>query len=174
MKKNTGKYIIIGAIVLLLIMGTATNSFSNLLSFLKKLEEDNKAKLTAYNDGYGTWTIGYGSIYNYDEGRPVEEGDTITQQQAENYLIKEAQEKYDGVKAMVTVPITNNQLIALSSFAYNEGLEALRTSTLLQELNDGEDINTVADEFDNWIYSKGKVSKGLINRRAAEKELFLS
>jgi len=174
MKKNTGKYIIIGAIVLVLIMGTATNSFATLTNFLKKWEEDNKAALTAYDDGTGTWTIGYGSIYNYDEDRPVEEGDTITQQQADNWLQIEAKSKMDAVKNLVKVPVTNNQLIALSSFAYNEGIGALQNSTLLRLLNLGTDKQTVANEFDKWIYAGGEIMQGLVNRRAAEKQLFLS
>jgi lysozyme len=170
---KTGKYLIIAAIVILLTM-TTTNSFGALISFLKKWEEDNKAALVAYNDGTGTWTIGYGSIYNYDENRPVQKGDTITQEQADNWLIQEAKSKFDSVKSMVTVPVTNNQLIALSSFAYNEGIGALQNSTLLSLLNSGADKETVANQFNRWIYSGGQVMQGLVNRRSAEKQLFLS
>ena len=75
---------------------------------------------------------------------------------------------------MVQVPINDNQLIALSSFAYNEGPGAFQTSTLLKLLNSGADINIVANEFDKWVYAGGKVSPGLKNRRNAEKQLFLS
>ena len=74
----------------------------------------------------------------------------------------------------VNVPITDNQLMALSSFSYNVGKEAFATSTLLELLNSGADINTVADQFDRWTYSGGVVNKGLTARRAAEKALFLS
>ena len=75
---------------------------------------------------------------------------------------------------MVKVPITNNQLVSLSSFAYNEGTGALKSSTLLRLLNNGTDINTVAAEFDKWVYAGGRYMKGLYNRRQAEKQLFLS
>ena len=170
---KTGKYIIIAAVVILLTM-TTTNSFGALVSFLKKWEEDNKAALIAYDDGTGTWTIGYGSIYNYDENRPVQQGDTITQQQADSWLQQEAQSKMNAVKSLVTVPITNNQLIALSSFAYNEGVGALQNSTLLSLLNSGANKQTVADQFDRWVYAGGSIMKGLVTRRAAEKQLFLS
>ena len=71
-------------------------------------------------------------------------------------------------------PITNNQLVALASFAYNEGSGALQGSTLLKLLNSGADKTSVAAQFDRWVYSKGSVNKGLINRRNAEKTLFLS
>jgi len=170
---KTGKYIIIAAVVILLTM-TTTNSFGALVSFLKKWEEDNKAALVAYDDGTGTWTIGYGSIYNYDENRAVQPGDTITQQQADNWLQQEAQSKMNAVKSLVTVPINNNQLVALSSFAYNEGIGALQNSTLLSLLNSGANKQTVADQFDRWVYAGGSIMKGLVTRRAAEKQLFLS
>jgi len=45
---------------------------------------------------------------------------------------------------------------------------------LLKLLNSGADINTVANQFNRWIYAGGKVVNGLINRRNAEKALFLS
>ncbi len=179
MNKNS-KYILIGLLVIVLLINVnkvgaaGSNLYNSLASFLKKLEEDNSAALTAYDDGEGTWTIGWGSIYNYDLNRPVEQGDTITQAQADNFLQIEASQDMDAVNQLVTVPIDNNQLIALSSFAYNEGIGALKGSTLLKLLNSGTDLNTVAAEFDKWIYAKGQINQGLINRRKAEKSLFLS
>jgi len=151
-----------------------SNVYNSLAAFLKKVEEDNKAALTSYDDGEGTWTIGWGSIYNYDENRPVEEGDTITQEQADRYLKIEATQNIQDVKDSVKVPINNNQLIALASFVYNEGMYALRSSTLLKQLNQGLPKIQVADQFDRWIYANGHVNNGLVNRRAAEKQLFLS
>jgi len=44
-------------------------------------------------------------------------------------------------------------------------LGGLRTSTLLKLLNDGKPKKEVADQFDRWIYVKGKISNGLINNR---------
>jgi lysozyme len=171
--RKSKKYLIIAVIVIVLLM-SATNVNAALINLLKKLEENNEVKLTAYDDGGGVWTIGYGSIYNYDLGRAVREGDTITIDQANRYLQREADEKINAVKLLVKVPITNNQLIALSSFAYNEGIGALANSTLLRKLNSGVDKNEVAQEFDKWIYQKGKIVQGLINRRNAEKTLFLT
>lgn len=168
-----GKTIFIILIIVILLM-TTTNVSGAVYAFLRKLEEDNKVKLTAYDDGEGTWTIGFGSIYNFDQNRPVQQGDTIDQATAERWLELEANQHIAAVKNMVTVPISNNQLIALSSFAYNEGDSALRTSKLLSLLNAGVDIQTVADQFDRWIYAKHQINPGLINRRAAEKALFLS
>jgi len=120
------------------------------------------------------WSVGYGSGYNWDENRPVQKGDVVTKDTAKRWLLLEAQKEYDKVRSLVKVPISDNQLIALSSFAYNVGDGGFTTSTLLKLLNNGADDATVAAEFDRWVYSGGKVSKGLQNRRKAEKQLFLS
>jgi lysozyme len=45
---------------------------------------------------------------------------------------------------------------------------------MLRLLNSGADKNTVAEQFDRWVYDNGVKVKGLINRRNAEKKLFLS
>ena len=123
---------------------------------------------------YKQWSIGYGSGYNWDEGRPVQKGDVIDKATAKQWLLNEAQSNFNEVKSLVQVPISDNQLLALSSFAYNEGNGALAGSTLLKLLNSGADINIVANEFDKWVYAGGVVSPGLKNRRNAEKQLFLS
>ena len=170
---KTSKYLIIGLIVIVLVM-SSSNVYASLSAFLKRYEESNKAALIAYDDGTNTPTIGWGSIYNFDENRPVEYGDTIDQATADRWLQIEATQKLTDVKNMVKVPITNNQLVALASFAYNEGSGALQGSTLLKLLNSGADKTSVAAQFDRWVYSKGSVNKGLINRRNAEKTLFLS
>jgi len=171
--KPKNKYFLIGAAIILLVM-SSTSAYAGLYAFLKQYEEGNQAALNAYNDGFGTWTIGWGSIYNYDQNRPVMPGDQIDQATADRWLILEAKQKMDQVKKLVTVTINNNQLIALASFAYNEGISALATSTLLKMFNNGTDKAIVAQQFDRWVYANGSVSKGLQNRRNAEKNLFLS
>jgi lysozyme len=141
------------------------NFIGNLESFTPVAEWDNKQ-----------WSIGYGSGFNWDQNRPVQKGDVIDKATAKRWLLLEAQQEYNKVRSMVKVPITDNQLIALSSFAYNEGDGALATSTLLKLLNSGADDASVAAQFDRWVYAGNppKVNKGLQNRRAAEKALFLS
>jgi len=170
---KTNKYLLIGAIVLILTM-SSSSVYASLATFLKKYEEDNKAALIAYDDSFGTWTIGWGSIYNYDQNRPVQPGDTIDQATADKWLQIEAKSKMDAVKRLVTVKINNNQLVALGSFAYNLGIGALTNSTLLKLLNQGQDKAIVASQFDRWVNVKGVRSQGLVNRRNAEKALFLS
>jgi lysozyme len=123
---------------------------------------------------YKQWSIGYGSGYNWDENRDVRKGDVIDKETAKRWLLKEAAQEFDFVKRVVKVPITDNQLMALASFSYNLGQGALQKSTLLRLLNEGYNKQAVASEFDKWVYAGGVKLKGLVNRRAAEKQLFLS
>jgi len=123
---------------------------------------------------YMQYSVGYGSGYNWDLKRPVIKTDVIDKETAKRWLIKEAQDKYDFVISKVRVPVTDNQLLAMASFTYNEGENAFATSTLLKLLNEGQNKDIVANQFDRWVYAGGKVSEGLKNRRIAEKRLFLS
>lgn len=124
-------------------------------------------KLKAYQDSVGVWTIGYGRTTN------VHKGDVITQQQADDYLLIEYKEFESKVKKLVKVPLTDNQLGALVCFAYNVGVGALSKSTLLKKLNVG-DYKGAAEQFLVWNKAGGKILNGLVRRRQAEKDLFLS
>ena len=73
------------------------------------------------------------------------------------------------------VPLNRNQRGALTSFTFNVGGGAFRTSTLLRRLNAGEDPNTVAtQELPRWNKGGGKVLPGLVRRRQAEVDFFKS
>jgi lysozyme len=120
------------------------------------------------------YSVGYGSQFNWDQNRPVLKTDIVDKTTAKRWLLAEAQKNFNYVKSKVKVPINENQLLALSSFAYNVGNGAFDNSTLLELLNSGTNINTVAAQFDRWVTSGGVINKGLVNRRKAEKALFLS
>jgi len=165
--------------VILLILGvlgitaiTKGGSLSSALSFIKKAEGG--LYLKAYQDSGGVWTIGWGSTYDFDKQRKVQQGDVITEAQAQKWLDMETSQNAMDIKKLVTVPLNNNQLNALISFVYNVGINGFKASSMLRLLNSGADKNTVAAQFDRWVYDNGVKVKGLINRRTAEKKLFLS
>lgn len=122
-------------------------------------------KLEAYLDTGSVPTIGYGHT------KGVKMGDTCTQEQADMWLDNEYFMSGEEVKAVVKVPLTDNQLGALISFVYNLGIRALILSTLLNKLNRG-DYNGAAEEFDKWVYDNHVKLNGLVKRREAEKRLF--
>ena len=140
------------------------NSWMDGKSIVRKFEG---CELTAYLCPAGIPTIGYGHTHN------VKLGDTCTQQQAEEWLEDDFFYATSDVKAVVKVPLTDNQLDALASFVFNLGVRKLIQSTLLKKLN-AKDYTGAANEFDKWVFAAGKKLNGLIARRAAEKALFLS
>ena len=127
-------------------------------------------RLTAYPDpatGGDPWTIGYGHT-----GPEVHSGMTITQEQAENYLMQDVAKAASDVNAKVTVEITQNEFDALVDFAFNCGCGNLNNSTLLKKLNAG-DYEGAAHEFEKWDMAAGHHMAGLLRRRQAEELLFL-
>ena len=82
------------------------------------------------------------------------------------------------IKALVKVPINQNQLDSLTSFVYNVGIGAFRSSTLLRLLNSGAPKSEVAAQFDRWnkgtVRGQKVVLPGLVRRRSEEKALFLA
>ena len=154
------------------IVSKGSSLYNSAMKFIKIKEGG--LYLKAYQDSGGVWTIGWGSTFDFDKQRKVLPGDTITQVQAQKWLEMETSQNATDIKKLVTVPLNNNQLNALISLVYNIGIGAFKTSTLLKLLNAGTDKKIVANQFDRWIYDNGVKNQGLINRRIAEKNLFLS
>lgn len=127
-------------------------------------------ELTAYPDpgtGGEPWTIGYGHTGG------VKPGDKVTEAEAEEILRQDLRKFEDCVNAYVAVPITQGQFDALVSFAFNVGCGALKSSTLLRLLNNG-DSEAAAQQFIRWNKAAGRVLAGLTRRREAERDLFQS
>lgn len=96
-----------------------------------------------------------------------------TREQGESYLRKDLASAEAAVSRLIKVPFTENQFSALVSFTFNLGSGALQASTLRAMLNRGE-YQAAADQFPRWIYAGGRKWRGLVLRRAAERNLFLS
>ena len=128
-------------------------------------------RLNAYDDGVGVWTIGIGTTI-YPNGTKVKKGDKCTQEQALEYLQHDLKSFEKTVNDSVKVPLSQNQFDALVSLSYNIGSGAFKNSTLLKKLID-KDYAGAADQFLVWNKGGGKVLKGLVRRRDAERALFL-
>ncbi|AYA69089.1 lysozyme [Acinetobacter sp. WCHA55] len=128
-------------------------------------------RLTAYDDGVGVWTIGFGTTV-YPNGIKVKKADTCTEAQAKTYMAHDLKKFEVVVNNAVTVQLNQNQFDALVSLAYNIGASAFSQSTLVKNLN-ANDIRGAADQFDVWVNAGGKHMQGLVNRRSKEKQLFL-
>lgn len=154
----------------------------NILQLLRQLEGLPGAKpaLHAYRDQAGKLTIGFGHtgcLTFISPCPPITDSTTITEAEAEVLLEHDADTAALAIVGLVRVPLNDNQLGALICFVFNEGIGAFASSTLLRRINDGR-FDLAAQEFDKWIYihveGKPVISKGLQNRRATEKALFLT
>ncbi|MCD8050733.1 MAG: glycoside hydrolase family protein [Clostridiales bacterium] len=138
------------------------------LALIKKFEG---CKLTAYQDSAGVWTIGYGHTGKVD-GKAVCKGMTITQSKANSLLTSDVAKFWAYANNSAYVPLTasmnENQRSALTSFAFNCGQSNLKT------LCSDRTIAEIAEAMLLYNKAGGKVLSGLVGRRKAEQELYLT
>lgn len=130
----------------------------------------------AYRDIVGVITICSG------ETRGVKIGDYMTDAECEALTQNAVIEFSKGIDDVVTVPMTAKYHASLTSWAYNVGLGAAKSSTLVRVLNTG-DYKGACEQLIKKDYSSGRcrgygcgyaggrMIKGLQNRRKAEYEL---
>lgn len=133
------------------------------LALIKQFEG---LRLIAYQCTANVWTIGYGHT------KGVKSGDRITLAQANKYLAEDVKGFEKSINDLVNVPLNDNQFSALVSFVFNVGTRAFYESEMLGLLNKGKYYDA-ACQFPRWNMASGKVTDGLVNRRDAEKRLFL-
>lgn len=155
-------------------MQTSTNG----LKFIKGWEglflhsyDDATEKVVGPGDlVHGTITIGIG--HTTSAGLPkVYAGMVITEDEAYKILAVDLKKCEENVTRLVKVPVTQNQFDVLVSFEYNTG--ALAQSSALKFINEKQ-MAQAADALLLYNKAGGKVVEGLVNRRAAERKLFLT
>ncbi len=97
----------------------------------------------------------------------------VTGQQADAFLREDLAVAELAVNTNVKAQMSQGQFDALVSFVFNVGAGNFVRSTLLRKLNAGDYDGAVA-EFGCWVFAGKTVLPGLVRRRAAERELFLS
>ena len=117
--------------------------------------------LTAYLCPSKVWTIGYGHTAG------VKQGQSITKAQAEEFL-KTDIVKYERYVNNTGLALNQNQFDALVSFTYNCG------SGNLNKLIKNRSLSEIADAMLLYNKSEGKTLPGLVKRRKAERDLFLT
>ncbi len=125
-------------------------------------------RATPYHCPAGKLTVGYGHLIKLSE-----HFDKITEAEGEALLRNDVSEAESAVSRLVKAPLTQNQFDALVSFVYNIGTNRFARSTLCFLLNQ-EMYFAAAQEFQKWAWGGGKKLPGLVKRRAAEKQLFLT
>lgn len=130
-------------------------------------------RLVAYRDVVGVWTIGYG--HTSKAGAPVVvPGLTISAQQADDILSADLRAFEKGVAGAIRgakLPVLQREFDALVDLAFNIGLGAFKSSSLLKAYVAG-DKATAARKFGDWNRAGGKVVSGLVARRRREQLWF--
>lgn len=142
--------------------------------FIEMEEESGVAKTTAYNDGTGTWTIGFG--HTSAAGLPRVYPDmTITAAAADAILGADLASVENDINHHVTAQLNQNQFDALVSFDFNTG--ALDRSGLLQLINGGvTNATLITNAFEAWRYARihGVETPILLGRRSREAKMYLT
>lgn len=110
---------------------------------------------------YG-WTIG------------VKLGDRYTVEECQAMLGDGLREFEQGIRKCMTDPdkVPDSVYVASISLAYNIGQSAFCRSTVVKRINAGR-WREACDAFLAWNRAGGKVIKGLVNRRKAERSYCL-
>lgn len=108
-------------------------------------------------------TIGFGTTAG------VRMGETTTPPAALARALRELNEFEGVLKQCVKVPLHQYEYDAYVSLEYNIGPHAFCTSTLVRKLNAGDYAGACA-EISRWNKAGGRVVKGLVIRRAAERQ----
>ena len=116
-------------------------------------------------------TIGFGATH-YENGRRVTLNDpAITRERAEQLLLWQLEHQYlPHVLALCPGETDPKRLAALVDFVFNLGANALKSSTLRKRIN-ARDYAGARVEIMRWVRGGGKVLRGLVRRREAEKVL---
>lgn len=118
-------------------------------------------------------TIGYGHLVGKNEWPEYENG--ITEQQAEALFRSDVAPYERTVGEAVSARLQQYQFDALVIFAFNIGQAEFSESAVVKLVNHPDAITafrTLEDAWKAWNKSQGRVSTGLINRRAAEWRIY--
>ena len=137
--------------------------------FLKSMEG---VRYKAYRCSAGVLTIYIG--LTTINGKPVKEGQTITEEQGKIEFLKQITTYENAVNQNVTSKINQNMFDALTSFVFNVGAANFKSSTLLKKVNANPNDIDIKNQLLRWNKAAGKEIAGLTYRRAKEGTLYFS
>lgn len=125
-------------------------------------------KIVPYYCPAGVLTIGYGHT------ELVSPTMSITVEEAESLLKSDLEKWANTVKNYVGTYIkTQSQLDALTSLCFNCGQAPVTKGKSITRALEKGDYEAAADAFNLWVKGGGRVLPGLVERRKAERELFI-
>jgi lysozyme len=148
-----------------------SHAFENIIVLFEGL------KTKAYRDSKGIPTIGIGTI-RYPNGKKVAMGDVCTESQAYEYLHHHLGKMLGTINGLlVNVDVNQHQFDAITSLVYNIGVGGFAASQTLKEIKkDPNNFESIKVEWLGWCKETNngvkEVSKGLLNRRKKEWQLY--
>jgi lysozyme len=119
------------------------------------------------------WTIGYGSTHDL-QGRLISpDTPPITEVQASQLAMLDMLTAFKAVASAIKVPLTQHEQAAIEDFIYNVGAGNFRDSTLLRLINQNQ-LMLASKQFELWDHADGRVIAGLLRRRLAEEQMFIT
>lgn len=118
----------------------------------------------------------------YGETENVKLGETHSKEYWQALLAQKLPRYWAEIAPCIKVPISNNEMIAYTSFAYNVGSAGFcyakpynqkKPSTLVKLLNTGHH-EQACNALMAWNHAGGREVQGLTNRRASERKLCLT
>ncbi|MCF1740715.1 lysozyme [Paradevosia shaoguanensis] len=122
--------------------------------------------LRAYQDIVNVWTICDGDT------KGVTENQVATPRECDERLARDLRIYEMGIDRCLTAPVPGKVKVSFLELAYNVGVGAFCSSTLVKKANRG-DLRGACDELLKWVRAGGRVVQGLINRREASRRLCL-
>ena len=102
----------------------------------------------------------------------MKEEDYVTRKEAEKLLRDDLRKSENYVNSLDICHNDQCRFDALTDFAFNCGIDNLRTSTLLQYIREGREESEIRGEFMKWIFSGKWKLRGLAFRRKWEADRF--
>ena len=149
--------------------------FQEAKNFIKILEG---CQLQAYQDSATVWTIGFGNtayLKHFKNPRNI----VISQSTADQLLNSDLTPVLNAVMSCVVQTLKPNQYASLCAFAFNVGITAFQTSTLLKIINaNPNNLNDIKVYWLKWdkitVNGEKEVCLGLQKRRLKEFEFYCS
>ncbi len=110
----------------------------------------------------------------YGETEGVKLGDHYTKQECSDMLAAKLPRYWSEIAKCIRVPVSDNEKIAYTDFAYNVGSAGFCHSTTARKLNAGDHVGA-CNALMAWNRTKSKgVVAGLTRRREAERKICLT
>lgn len=148
------------------------------LNLLKSVES---LSLQPYDDQTGKvtgiWvpgaTIGYGHLITQNQWDTYKDG--FDQSDADALLVHDVTPSVNAVQNSITAQVTQNEFDAMVMLAFNIGVTAFATSSVVKLINNPNATSSFPSleaAWKAWDRSQGKVMPGLDNRRNSEWKVY--